>query len=250
MDRPSYNKKALNATESLFFHSPAVFARLKTLVRKKENRVKRDRRKARLILLLSFFSCLYLFQAGVTGQSASGQPGSATPGQEKQKRLLLFTFIPQASVPWTEADLLPLSLNPVSPEYTGPGRAALLFESPSAISRNFRPRSGGWAVLENSLFTASLLSFVGLNIVDYFTTKKIVGDLGEEAVSPLFRPLVKNDYAFAAFKIGLTLMSCLSFHSLHETDKPMAWVLSLLSNFLMSYAVAYNLEQLENSRTP
>ncbi|MGB9006143.1 MAG: hypothetical protein WCB96_10500 [Candidatus Aminicenantales bacterium] len=210
--------------------------------------MKRDPRKAGLIPLLLAFSCLYLFQAVAAGQSAAGQAETTPLGQEEQQKLLLFTFIPPASAPLTEADLLPLSLDPASPVYAGPSRAPLLFDGPAGISRNFRPRSG-WAVLENSLFTASLLSFVGLNIVDYLTTKKIVKELGLEAVSPLFRPLVKNDYAFAAFKIGLTLMSCLSFQSIHDTDKPMAWVLSLLSNFLVSYAVAYNLEQLENSHT-
>jgi hypothetical protein len=218
------------------------------LSQKKGNRVKRNQRKAGLILLLLAFSCLYLFQAVAAGQSAAGQAGGPSPAQEEQKKLLLFTFIPPASAPLTEADLLPLSLDPASPDYPGPSRARLLFDGPAGISRNFRPPSG-WAVLENSLFAASLLSFVGLNIVDYLTTQKIVGELGAEAVSPLFRPLVKNEYAFAVFKIGLTLMSCLSLQSLHDTDKPMAWVLSLLSNFLMSYAVAYNLEQLENSRT-
>jgi hypothetical protein len=210
--------------------------------------VKKDQREAGLILLLLAFSCLYLFQAVAAGQSAAGQAGGPAPGQEEQKKLLLFTFIPRASAPLTEADLLPLFLDPASPVYAGPSRAPLLLNGPAGISRNFRPPSG-WAVLENSLFTASWLSFVGLNIVDYFTTKEIVRELGAEAVSPLFRSLVKNEYAFAAFKIGLTLMSCLSFQSLHDTDKPMAWVLSLLSNFLVSYAVAYNLEQLENSRT-
>ncbi len=210
--------------------------------------MKKDQREAGLILLLLAFSCLYLFQAVAAGQSAAGQAGGLPPGQEEQKKLLLFTFIPLASAPLTEADLLPLSLDPASPVYAGPSRAPLLFDGPAGNSRNFRPPSG-WAVLENSLFTASLLSFVGLNIVDYFTTKEMVRELGAEAVSPLFRPMVKNDYAFAAFKIGLTLMSCLSFQSLHDADKPMAWVLSLLSNFLVSYAVAHNLEQLENSRT-
>ena len=101
--------------------------------------------------------------------------------------------------------------------------------------------------MENTLFTASLVSFVGLNIADYITTRKVLQQVGQEGVNPIFRPFTKNDFAFAVFKLGTTLMSCISIWSLHDTDKPMAWVLSLISNFLVSYALAYNLEQLENS---
>jgi hypothetical protein len=166
-------------------------------------------------------------------------------GQE-QREIILFTFIPRNSALFSEADLqmvFPQLLSTAS----GPGLALLPLNGQPGLGHGPRPRSG-LAVMENTLFSASLVGFVGLNVADYITTKKVLEQVGQEGVNPLYRPFTKNDFAFAAFKLGYTLMSCISLKSLHDTDKPMAWALSLISNFLVSYALAYNLEQIENGQ--
>ncbi len=165
-------------------------------------------------------------------------------GQE-QKEILLFTFIPQDSALFSEADLQ-MVFPQLLPLTSRPGLALSPLDGQAGGGRLSRPPSG-LAIMENTLFTASLVSFVGLNIADYIITRKVLQQVGQEGVNPIFRPFTKNDIAFAVFKLGTTLMSCISIRSLHDTDKPMAWVLSLISNFLVSYALAYNLEQLENS---
>ncbi|HEX9902278.1 MAG TPA: hypothetical protein VGB72_05400 [Acidobacteriota bacterium] len=166
-------------------------------------------------------------------------------GQE-QKEILLFTFIPQDSALFSEADIQMTFPQPW-PAPSRPGLDLPPLKGSQARGRNSRPPSS-LAIMEDTLFTASLVSFVALNIADYVATRKVLQQVGPEGVNPIFRPFTKNDYAYAVFKLGYTLMSCISIKSLHDTDKPMAWALSLISNFLVSYALAYNLEQLENSR--
>jgi hypothetical protein len=193
--------------------------------------VKINKGSAALSLLAAFLGVLAFFDI------AAGQ---------EQKVILLFTFIPQDSALFSEADIQMTFPQPW-PAFSKPGSALpALNGRPGAVQASKPPSS--LAIMENTLFTASLVSFIGLNIADYVTTKKVLQQVGQEGVNPIYRPFTKNDYAFAIFKLGYTLMSCISLKSLHDTDKPMAWALSLISNFLVSYALAYNLEQLENSQ--
>ena len=197
---------------------------------------------ARIFLLVLLGAAAFLNSAA--GQDSSGRAEPVSRRQPQDQEVLLFTYIPQGSHLFSESDLqmdflqagvdaARLSLNP-RPSSRLPGR------DPGA-----RPPSS-LAIMEKTAFTATLVGFVGLNIVDYFVTKKVLEQVGPDGVNPVFRAFAKNDVAFAVFKLGYTLMSCISIYSLHDTDKPIAWALSLISNFLVSYALAYNMEQIHD----
>ena len=176
------------------------------------------------------------------GQSTAGDAGCIIPTDRREQ--LLFTY-PLAAVEYlTEAEILSLSLPPAPQpkNMTSPSPAQPVFE-PWAAYRFNRPSP--LAAVEKSLFTGTLIGLVGLNIADYIITKQAIKKFGDDEMSPFLRPFAKNDFALAAFKVGTTLMSVIGLRDIHVTDKPMAWALSLISNFLVSYALANNLEQLE-----
>ena len=200
----------------------------------------KNRRAISLLLTLLGILALLSFSAG---QDSKSQAGSQSSPQALQKAILLFTYIPPDSALFSEDDLqMTIPRDMVGP--TAPSLAPPPGDSLPGRGRSSAPPSG-LAFVEKSAFAASLVCFVGLNILDYYTTRKILQQMGPEEVNPIFRAFAKNDTAYAVFKLGYTLMSCISIMSLHDSDKPMAWALSLISNFLVSYALAYNLEQLD-----
>lgn len=107
-------------------------------------------------------------------------------------------------------------------------------------------RESGLSQVENALYTTSLISLVALNVADYLSTRKALQYEGLSEGNPLMKPFVKNDLAFAAVKIGLTLSTHLFMKNLHRNNKTLAWVLSVASNFAMSYVVANNLKMISS----
>lgn len=103
--------------------------------------------------------------------------------------------------------------------------------------------------VENALFTGTLVSLVGLNIADALAARKVARTLSPDELNPLTRAFAKSDLALAAFKIGSTYLNIVALRGVHRTHKPMAWALSLISNFLVGYTLALSLEQIENARS-
>jgi hypothetical protein len=102
-----------------------------------------------------------------------------------------------------------------------------------------------WNSTENTLFTASLVAFAGMNVADYFLTREALKYPEAGETNPLLQPIVKNAVTFALFKIGYIVLNTTGLSSMHETDKPMAWALSIATNLLATLAITHNIHQLD-----
>jgi hypothetical protein len=138
-----------------------------------------------------------------------------------------FDLIPIPDKELSYAELGDLDLSPNNVVY-GAGR--------SYLNPDFRTSSMG-----DKLFTASLVSFVGLNIADYFSTLEALKHPGLLEGNPLMKPFVKSPLVFAAVKGGISMLTYLSLKSVYKKNRPLAWVLSTAANFAMSYVVSNNL---------
>ncbi len=109
-------------------------------------------------------------------------------------------------------------------------------------------RRSFWSTTETCLFGASLVSFAGLNVADYYLTKEALKYPGATEMNPVLGPIVKNSTAFALFKLGYIALNTFGLSSIHRTDKPLAWVLTVATNVLSILAVSHNLDQLKKLR--
>lgn len=94
--------------------------------------------------------------------------------------------------------------------------------------------------IENSLFKTSLLTFVTLNVGDFYTTNKALKYNGLREANPLLGPLTKNTLLFAAVKLGITTLNYHLLKKLYKKNKKLAWVVSIASNIVMGYVVINN----------
>jgi hypothetical protein len=104
------------------------------------------------------------------------------------------------------------------------------------LVREYRAVSAG-----DVLFKVNLGAMVALNVADYFSTKACLKHPGLTEGNPLMKPFTKSPIAFAAAKIGVTALSYVALNSLFKKSKPLAWVVSMASNMLLSYVVSNNL---------
>jgi hypothetical protein len=117
--------------------------------------------------------------------------------------------------------------------------------SPIHPAPNLPAGPGFWNVAESSLFATTLLSFAGLNVADYFLTREALKYPETGETNPVLRPIVRNALTFALFKAGYIALNTLGLASLHRSDKPMAWALTMATNVLVVLAVSHNLTQLD-----
>ncbi len=96
----------------------------------------------------------------------------------------------------------------------------------------------------DTAFNASLLAMVALNVADYLSTKEALKYPGLSEGNPMMKPFVKNPYVFAAVKVGFTALTYLSMKSIYKRSKPLGMILSVASNFAMSYVVANNFKMI------
>jgi len=80
-----------------------------------------------------------------------------------------------------------------------------------------------------------------LNAADYFSTLEALKRPGLQEGNPLMKGIVKSPAAFAAVKIGISAFSYISLKKMYKSNRSLAWVLSLATNFAMSYVVSNNL---------
>ena len=102
--------------------------------------------------------------------------------------------------------------------------------------------------LEKSFFTASLIAMTALNVADYITTRQALKYPGLSEGNPIMKPFVKNAVLFAAVKGGITVLSVWGAKSLFKRDRATAWVMTTISNFLLSYVVANNMRLVSRMR--
>jgi hypothetical protein len=108
--------------------------------------------------------------------------------------------------------------------------------------------SFGGERLEKGFFTASLIAMTALNVADYISTRQALKYPGLSEGNPLMKPFVKNAVLFAAVKAGTTVLSVWGMKSLFKRDKTTAWILTTVSNFLLSYVVANNMRLVSRMR--
>lgn len=102
--------------------------------------------------------------------------------------------------------------------------------------------------LGDAMFEASMISLIALNAADFYSTKQALKYSGVYEANPIMQPVVKNDWAFAAVKVGTTLGSYFVFKSLYKKNKPLAWILSIGTNFALSYVVSHNMKIMNQAR--
>jgi len=101
---------------------------------------------------------------------------------------------------------------------------------------------------ESTLFEASLIANLALNAADYFSTREALKYEGLEEGNPLMKPFVKNDFTFAAVKIGVSLTSYFMMKKLFKRNKTLAWITSIVSNLALSYVVSSNMAHINEVR--
>lgn len=114
-----------------------------------------------------------------------------------------------------------------------------------------RPNLGGGfggAKLEDALFTTSLVAMAALNVADYISTRQALKYPGVTEANPLMKPFVKNAAVFAAVKAGTTVLSVWGAKKLFKRDRTTAWVVTTVSNFLLSYVVSNNMRLISRMR--
>jgi hypothetical protein len=148
---------------------------------------------------------------------------------------LMLTASPIAAPePSPEPDYSKITLDP---------RLVSIPQAESIIGPSFRGAGFG-----NSMFTASLVSMVALNVADYFSTKACLKYSNLSEGNPVMKPFVKNAAVFAAVKGGMTIASFLGAKALYKRSKPLGWIVSLASNLALSYVVSNNFRLLRVAR--
>jgi hypothetical protein len=99
----------------------------------------------------------------------------------------------------------------------------------------------------HSFFTASLITLSALNLADYFSTREALKSEGFKEANPLMKPFVKNPVVFGTVKLGLSAFNYYSLKKIYKKDKKLAWVVSTISNFIVSYAVWNNIKLIKSS---
>ncbi len=156
-------------------------------------------------------------------------------------KVLIFT----ALEPSASRDLLPLPVaGPVELLFEEAVPApALRFSIPATIPV-FKPtaKSG------KALFDANLVLMVGLNVADYISTREALKYPGLAETNPLMKPFVKSPVAFAAIKLGTTVLSYWSMKAIFKRSRTVAWIMTTASNALLSYVVANNMRLIQGTR--
>jgi hypothetical protein len=127
------------------------------------------------------------------------------------------------------------------------GDSSLTVQATLAVPRSF-PGFRASGDPEKTLFDINLVALVALNTADYFTTRQALKYPGLREANPLMQPFVKSPAAFAAAKIGTTVLTCWSLKALFKRNRAVAWVLGTASNVLTSYVVASNLQRIRHAR--
>jgi Domain of unknown function (DUF5658) len=186
---------------------------------------------------------------------------------------LIVLFILTISVSWARADasdpgsgpllvltaLAPLNPSPLAnldllpaPAPIGEARVTSISGmnlDPRLVARNYVPtfigREIGLKSVGDRLFDTSLYSLAALNVADYFSTREALRNPNLREANPLLKNIVKSPVAFAAVKIGVSAASYITLKSLYKKSKALAWVVSVASNFAMSYVVSNNMRLID-----
>jgi hypothetical protein len=148
-------------------------------------------------------------------------------------------------------DLIPRPVAASRPSGLASGSAHLNLD-PRSVVANYGPRYFGPDTRVHSigdrLYDVSLFSIVALNIADYLSTREALKYPCLHEGNPLMKSIVKSPVAFAAVKIGFAAVSYFSMKSLYKINKTLGWVVSMATNFAMSYVVSNNMRLINQAR--
>jgi hypothetical protein len=103
--------------------------------------------------------------------------------------------------------------------------------------------------LESAFFTSSLVAMAALNVADYLSTKQALKFPGLQEGNPLMKPFMKSPALFAAVKAGTTALSVWGMNKMfRKGNKTTAWVLTMASNFILSYVVSNNMRLIQKAK--
>ena len=139
-----------------------------------------------------------------------------------------------SSSPEPALDFSKINLNP---------RLVSIHSTQAVFEPGFRGSGFG-----DSMFDASLLSLVALNVADFISTRECLKYPHLSEGNPVMKPFVKDPAVFAAVKGGLTILSVLGTRALYKRSKPLGWIVSIASNLALSYVVSNNVRLLQQAR--
>jgi len=156
--------------------------------------------------------------------------------------LVLTALAPMNPSPLANLDLLPA---PAPAAGFGTANFTGMNLDPRRAARNYSPkfigREIGFKSVGDRLFDVSLYSLAALNVADYLSTREALRYPNLREANPLMKSIVKSPVAFAAVKIGVSAASYCALKGLYKKSKALAWVVSMASNFAMSYVVSNNM---------
>jgi hypothetical protein len=100
----------------------------------------------------------------------------------------------------------------------------------------------------DSIFTTTLLMTAALNIADYVLTSEALCYGGVVEGNPMMKNIVKDPYVFAAAKVGVSALNFYLMKNLYKKNRTLAWVLTTVTNFAMTYVVANNIRVLSDAK--
>ncbi len=192
-------------------------------------------RKGIAVLIVLFVLAISVSWA----RADAGNPGS-------ESLLGLTALAPLNPSPLANLDLLP------APAPIGEARITNISGmnlDPRHVARGYAPafigREIGFKSAGDRLFDVSLYSLAALNVADYFSTREALKYPNLREANPLLKNIVKSPVAFAAVKIGISAASYCALKGLYKKSKALAWVVSMASNFAMSYVVSNNMRLID-----
>ena len=102
--------------------------------------------------------------------------------------------------------------------------------------------------VEQSLFTTSLITLLALNTADYFLTIKALKYKDLKERNPIVKPFVKRPPLYLFLKLSANVLYYHSMRNLHKKHKGLAWLVSAIANFALSYIVVNNIRQINKAK--
>jgi hypothetical protein len=168
--------------------------------------------------------------------------------QSTELILGLTALTPMPVSPLANMDLMPrpnpskARVSTTEPEFPSISRQYL---NPTSLIGRYTPNYLGRDIrsssLGSTLFHVSLFSTVALNIADYFSTLEALKRPGLQEGNVMMKTIVKSPVLFAGVKIGISAISYYGLKGLYKKSKPLAWIVSMATNFGMSYVVSNNM---------
>lgn len=211
-------------------------------------RKEKKQTKLKAILSLSLVFAWFLCLPIIAKEKAPMNPSYSNEGHERESIIIETPLTPLEIRSKLTAELFQLVKIKNKSHMAGinftPKKTNILPASYSNQNKHIKSQQ-----LENSLFTTSLIACTILNAADYVTTIKALKYESLQEGNPLMKPLVKKPYLYATVKLGITALNLKLMKGLYKKDKRLAWVVSTIVNFALSYVVINNIRMIKKAQS-